>query len=106
MGLFDLFTPSSGSVPKGAPSPNEPHALVLYKYDTCPYCRRVLRAIEQLELDVEMADIHRDRANRDALIQKTGRSTVPCLFIDGQPLFESLDIIAWLTAYKEAGAKA
>ncbi len=26
----------------------------------------------------------------------TGRSTVPCLYIDNKPLFESSDIIDWL----------
>jgi glutaredoxin len=105
MGFFDMFS-ASGTVPRGAPSPDEPHELVLYKYDSCPYCRRVMRAIEGLGLEVPTADIMMDRANRTELQAKTGRTTVPCLFIDGTPLFESLDIIAWLEAYSEGGAKA
>ncbi|MCB9676055.1 MAG: glutaredoxin [Alphaproteobacteria bacterium] len=105
MGIFDLFG-GGGSVPRNAPSPTEKHELLLYKYDSCPYCRRVAHAVGQLGLDVPTADILMDRANRDALIAKTGRSQVPCLFIDGQPLFESADIVAWLGAYAEGGAKA
>ena len=30
------------------------------------------------------------------LIQVGGKQQVPCLFIDGKPLYESLDIIRWL----------
>jgi glutathione S-transferase len=26
----------------------------------------------------------------------TGRGTVPCLFVDGAPMFESAEIVAWL----------
>ena len=33
---------------------------------------------------------------RKDLKEKTGRTQVPCLFIDDVPMFESADIIAWL----------
>ena len=33
---------------------------------------------------------------RSQLINDTGRSTVPCLYINGEPMFESQDIIRWL----------
>ncbi len=91
-------------VPTNAPSVNDEHTLALYKYDSCPYCYRVQRVIDELELDVEMRDTMRDRSNRAALRDKTGRSTVPCLFIDGEPLFESADIVAWLRAYAKRAA--
>ena len=106
MGLFDFLGSSGGRIPSSAPSPDTKHELLLYKYDSCPFCRRVFRSIDQLGLDVPTADIQRDPANRAELARVAGRTTVPCLFIDGQPLFESADIVAWLTAYAEAGAKA
>ncbi|MCB9669948.1 MAG: glutaredoxin [Alphaproteobacteria bacterium] len=91
-----------GTVRTNAPSPAERHALVLYKYDSCPFCRRVLAAIDRLGIeDVEMRDTMMDPSARRELRDATGRTTVPCLFIDGQPMFESLDIVAWLQAYKE-----
>jgi len=74
-----------------------PH-LVLYKYDACPYCRKVLRALDRLGIDVEMQDTRQDPEARRALRAKTGRTQVPCLFIDGEPMFESDDIIDWLEA--------
>ncbi|MEL6344972.1 MAG: glutathione S-transferase N-terminal domain-containing protein [Myxococcota bacterium] len=74
------------------------HTLALYKYDSCPYCRRVLRAIDQLGVadQIEFRDTLMEPKWRQDLRDKTGRTQVPCLFIDGEPLFESADIIDWL----------
>ena len=76
--------------------------LDLYKFETCPYCRRVLRAIGQSgRTDVELHDIHTNEEDRDYLITHGGKEQVPCLFIDGEPLYESDDIIAWLEAHPQ-----
>ncbi len=75
------------------------HVLALYKFDACPYCRRVQRVLDTLDLDVEMRDTRLDPAHRQALFARTGRTQVPCLFIDGEPMFESEDIVVWLETY-------
>ena len=74
------------------------HDLVLYKYDACPFCYRVQSWLDGRDLDVTFRDTRMDPSARQALIDKTGRSTVPCLFIDGEPMFESGDIVDWLQA--------
>jgi glutaredoxin 3 len=89
--------------PSGAPSPGGQHHLALYKFDSCPYCRRVQRTIDSLGLNIERRDILKDPSMQKELVAKTGRRQVPCLFIDGEPLFESEDIIAWLEAHASAG---
>lgn len=93
---------SSRALPDHVPSPDRDRTLVLYKYDSCPYCQRVARGIEALGLTIQTRDTLVERGAREELYEKTGRTQVPCLFIDGEPLFESADILAWLTAY--AGA--
>lgn len=55
-----------------------------------------MKTIEKLNISVNWKDIYADKANMNFLVEKTGRKTVPCLFIDGQPMHESLDIMAWL----------
>lgn len=70
--------------------------LELYYFDSCPYCQRVLTAIDRLKIKVSYLDIYGNTNNMQKLMQITGRKTVPCLFIDGDPMFESLDIIAWM----------
>lgn len=42
-----------------------------------------------------------DKASLDRLVQDTGRRTVPCLYIDNQPMHESNDIVDWLTQYHQ-----
>lgn len=71
--------------------------LELYKMDTCPYCRKVFRVIEEMgRNDIEMHDIRHSLEDKERLIRDGGMLQVPCLFIDGKPLYESNDIIAWL----------
>ena len=73
--------------------------LALYKFDTCPYCRRVMNYIEESgRSDVEYHDIHKSVQDRERLIRDGGKEQVPCLFIDGKPMYESSDIIEWLKA--------
>jgi len=72
--------------------------LLLYKFDSCPFCRRVARVIDDLDLDIATRDTRKEDGARAELRQRTGRTQVPCLFIDGEPLFESADIADWLRA--------
>lgn len=75
--------------------------LELYKKDSCPFCQRVMRVIEeQGRDDIAMRDIVEDDANRRRLVEVGGKQQVPCLFIDGNPLYESGDIIAWLQEHR------
>lgn len=96
-------TPASPVMPTSPPSPDRRpnHTLVLYKFDSCPYCRRVQRVLDQLDLEVELRDTRENPEHRRALRQQTGRTQVPCLFIDGEPMFESADIVDWLQAYAQ-----
>ena len=74
--------------------------LELYYYPECPYCQKVLRALDGLGAEVvdavALKDIHADESARQTLIAVGGKQQVPCLFIDGLPLYESDDIVAWL----------
>lgn len=74
--------------------------LELYKKDTCLYCRRVMSYIEQSgRTDVEYRDILESEESRRRLVKVGGKQQVPCLFIDGDPLYESMDIINWLEGH-------
>jgi len=69
--------------------------LALYKFDSCPFCVRVHGAIDRLGVNIEYRDVRETRWWSD-LLERTGRTQVPCLFVDGEPMFESLDIVDWL----------
>lgn len=81
-------------------------SLILYSYAWCPYCVRVLKAIQELKLQdlIEVRDLDSDQAHLRALLKATGGTQAPCLMVDGVPILESLDIIAYLR--KEFGRSA
>lgn len=60
-----------------------------------------MEAILELSIKVEMLDILSSRENLNRLVQDTGRRTVPCMYIDNKPMFESRDIVAWLRKNKD-----
>ena len=68
----------------------------LFYYDECFFCQKVLREIKNLNIKVSYRHIYEDQTNLQILLEKTGRKTTPCLFINGEPMFESDDIIEWL----------
>lgn len=73
--------------------------LQLYYKDTCPYSQKVLRFLNKYEIgeeQVERKDILDDLSVGDELEEKGGKRQVPCLFVDGEPMYESSDIIAYL----------
>ena len=72
--------------------------LVLYGRPTCPYCARVDRVIEELDIEAKITRRLTTYGSewRTDLRNRTGRTQVPCLFIDGVAMFESADIINWM----------
>ena len=72
--------------------------LTLYYFPSCPYCRLVLDCLGRLDLEIPMRDIRSEAGARDDLLEIGGKGQVPCLVIDGKPLYESGDIVRWLEA--------
>ena len=70
----------------------------LFIMETCPFCRKVLAAMDELGVELPTVDITAEPAAREELERVGGKVQVPCLFIDGRPLYESDDIIAYLRA--------
>lgn len=72
-------------------------SIELFYYAQCPYCAMVLQTIKQLGITkVELKNTYENPEFAKFHQEKTGRSTVPCLYIDGEPMFESTIIVGWL----------
>ncbi|MEY8437669.1 glutaredoxin [Atopobiaceae bacterium 24-176] len=72
-------------------------ALELYYKPSCPFCQKVLAWMESHGVEnVTLFDTATDSEAADRLVKVGGKRQVPCLFIDGEPLYESDDIIAHL----------
>jgi len=78
--------------------------LALYELQSCPYCAKVRRALDDLNLDYESRSVPSARRNREEVREVSGQSGVPVLVdrtngVEGMP--ESDDIVAYL--YEEYG---
>ena len=76
-------------------------SLVLYQFNTCPFCIKVRQEMRALALPIDKRDAQHNAANRDELVQGSGASKVPCLKItdsNGQTqwLQDSNAIVAYL----------
>ncbi|MDU6065321.1 MAG: glutathione S-transferase N-terminal domain-containing protein, partial [Anaerococcus sp.] len=61
-----------------------------------PHCRKVENFLEENNIKLEIVNINEDRDAMMELIQKGGKRQVPCLFHDGEYMYESNDIIEFL----------
>ena len=79
-------------------------SLALYQFSTCPFCIKVRQEMRRLSLPIEKRDAQHDSVNRDALLQGSGATKVPCLKItdsqgQAQWLQDSNAIMAYLRAH-------
>ncbi len=82
-------------------SPQERHVLVLYYTPSCPYCQKVLNYLKKVRKTVPMKNVRADLQAKEELRCYGGKMQVPCLFIDGHPLYESQDIINWMETHPD-----
>ncbi len=73
----------------------------LYQFNSCPFCVKVRRAMQRLNLPIELRDAKNNQMFRDELQQQGGKVKVPCLRIEKSDgavewMYESNDIIAYL----------
>jgi glutaredoxin len=74
---------------------------LLYYKPSCPFCKKVLSHLDTLGLSIPLKNIAEDPKVREELLHLGGKAQVPCLFIDGKPLYESDDIIDWINENRE-----
>jgi len=64
----------------------------LYTTPGCPFCVRAKRLLDQRGIPFEEVDVAADEVLRAEIVRRTGRRTVPQIFIDGRSIggFEEL----------------
>jgi glutaredoxin len=79
----------------------ECQSLALYQFSTCPFCIKVRQEMRRLSLPIEKRDAQHNSTHREALLEGSGATQVPCLKIteaNGQTrwLQDSGAIVAYL----------
>ena len=67
----------------------------VYTTPSCPYCVRAKRLLTERGIAFEEIDVAEDDELREDLIRRTGRRTVPQIFIAGQAIggYEELAVL-------------
>ncbi|PQA51814.1 glutaredoxin 3 [Amnimonas aquatica] len=60
--------------------------VVIYTTQVCPYCVRAKQLLQRKGVAYEEVDVSFDAAQRLALVERTGRRTVPQIFINDEPV--------------------
>lgn len=68
----------------------------LFVGTACHHCRKVENFMEENNIEIQIVNINEDREAMKELIEKGGKRQVPCLFHDGEYMYESNDIIEFL----------
>ena len=79
------------------PRPEQP--LVLYEFESCPFCRKVREALTVLDLEAEVRPCPKGgHRYRDAVVERGGKAQFPYL-VDpntGREMYESEAILEYL----------
>ena len=68
----------------------------LYVGTVCRFCKKVENFMEENNITIPLVNINEDRNAMMELMEKGGKRQVPCLYHDGEYLYESDDIIEFL----------
>lgn len=102
--LLTLLGSISISLPASPPLENAPQkkpVLILYYSPLCPDARQVTDYLEKIHKSVPMRNVQDSAEARKELKEQGGRIEVPCLMIDGKPLYEPQPIIKWLSEHQD-----
>lgn len=68
--------------------------IEIYTKATCPFCHRAKALLESKGAAFEELPIDGDAAKREVMIERSGRTTVPQIFIDEQHIGGCDDLFA------------
>lgn len=73
--------------------------MYLYVKPGCPYCVKVDRYLAEAGIEIEHRSVA-EGTNANDLLALGGKVQSPCLVVDGKPMYESDDIIAYFKSLR------
>ena len=76
-------------------------SIALYYSPKCPHSQKVLSYLRSENIKIPLKDVTRDSVAKEELRTTGGHLIVPCLIVDGKPIYQDDDIIAWLGSHRK-----
>jgi len=79
------------------PSTTDP-SITLYRLQACPFCERVVRKLDEYDLDYRSRFVEAMHSERDVVKRISGKRTVPAIVDEntGVTMSESANIVEYL----------
>jgi glutaredoxin 3 len=61
-------------------------SIEIYTTSYCPYCQRAKALLDRKGVTYQEIDVERDTARREEMMVRSGRRTVPQVFINGEAI--------------------
>lgn len=73
-------------------------AITLYRLQACPFCERVVRVLQEQEIDYDSRFVEPMHSDRDVVQRLSGKRTVPAIVDEhtGVTMSESANIVEYL----------
>ena len=73
-------------------------AITLYRLQACPFCERVVRKLQEYDLDYQSRFVEPMHSDRNVVKRISGKRTVPAIVDEntGVTMSESANIVAYL----------
>ncbi|WP_280537440.1 glutathione S-transferase N-terminal domain-containing protein [Halopenitus sp. POP-27] len=87
--------------------PDQTTDITLYRLQACPFCERVVRTLDELDLSYRSRFIEPMHSERNVVKRVSGARTVPAIVDEttGVTMSESANIVEYLeTTYGQGGA--
>ncbi|WP_247005374.1 glutathione S-transferase N-terminal domain-containing protein [Halorientalis litorea] len=81
-------------------------SITLYRLQGCPFCERVVRKLDEYDLDYRSRFVEARHSKRDVVKRISGKRTVPAIVDErtGVTMSESANIVAYLDGTYGEGA--
>lgn len=75
-------------------------ALTLYRLQACPFCERVVRLLNEYDIDYQSRFVEPMHSKRNVVKRESGKRSVPALVDEntGATLTESANVVSYLEA--------
>jgi len=102
---FFLFC-SSFTIEAYSAQQEKTYQITLYYSPQCPYSQKVLSYLRNSGIQIPMKNVKIDGTAREELLKKGGHLFVPCLIVNGEPIYNANDIIDWLKSHQDDLSKS